>query len=164
MNRRPFVAAGILLGIGLGGFIDGILLHQIFQLHSMLSAKLPQDNLINIKTSMVWDGIFHLLTWVTTALGVWVLWAEGGKKRKEWSGKVLWGAMIAGWGIFNGVEGIIDHYILQVHHVVEQLGLSIYDHAFIASGVVFTIVGWLLIRKGEKEKVLHHMAPAYKRF
>ena len=45
-NTKPLTAAGTLLGIGLGGFVDGILFHQILQLHSMLSARLPQDVLI----------------------------------------------------------------------------------------------------------------------
>jgi len=30
-------SAGILLGIGLGGFVDGIVLHQILQWHHMLT-------------------------------------------------------------------------------------------------------------------------------
>lgn len=29
---------GVLLGLGLGGFVDGILLHQILQRHHMLSS------------------------------------------------------------------------------------------------------------------------------
>jgi len=33
----PLIAAGIFLGLGLGGFVDGILLHQILQWHHMLS-------------------------------------------------------------------------------------------------------------------------------
>ena len=33
--------AGILLGLGLGGFLDGIVLHQLLQVHNMLSAKYP---------------------------------------------------------------------------------------------------------------------------
>ena len=32
-------APGILLGIGLGGFVDGIVLHQILQWHHMLSSE-----------------------------------------------------------------------------------------------------------------------------
>lgn len=31
------MAAGILLGLGLGGFFDGIVLHQILQWHHMLT-------------------------------------------------------------------------------------------------------------------------------
>jgi uncharacterized membrane protein len=43
VNPRPLVAAGALLGIGLGGFVDGILFHQILQLHNMLSNWVPRD-------------------------------------------------------------------------------------------------------------------------
>jgi uncharacterized membrane protein len=39
--RRPAVVPGVLLGAGFGGFVDGIVLHQILQVHSMLSAWLP---------------------------------------------------------------------------------------------------------------------------
>jgi uncharacterized membrane protein len=33
----PSKASGLLFGIGLGGFLDGIVLHQILQWHHMLS-------------------------------------------------------------------------------------------------------------------------------
>ena len=36
-NSMPLIIAGIFLGLGLGGFVDGILLHQILQWHHMLS-------------------------------------------------------------------------------------------------------------------------------
>ena len=54
--------------------------------------------------------------------------------------------MLAGWGLFNFVESVIDHLVLRVHHVVERLSLSAYDHAFVASGVIFMVVGGLIIR------------------
>jgi uncharacterized membrane protein len=31
MRIGPLVGAGLVLGIGLGGFVDGILLHQLLQ-------------------------------------------------------------------------------------------------------------------------------------
>lgn len=40
-HRRSIAPAGIMPGIGLGGFFDGIVLHQIMQVYAMLSAKLP---------------------------------------------------------------------------------------------------------------------------
>ncbi len=150
MNSKPLIAAGTLLGIGMGGFVDGILFHQILQLHSMLSAKLPQDVLVNVKVSMVWDGLFHALTWVTTAVGLAMLWKAGNMKDGSWSGQILWGGLLLGWGFFNFVEGIIDHHILGIHHVVELQGLSMYDYLFLASGVIFIIIGWSLIRTGKK--------------
>jgi uncharacterized membrane protein len=159
MNRKPLIAAGTVLGIGLGGFMDGILFHQIFQLHSLLSAKLSQDILVYVKTSMVWDGFFHALTWLTTAIGLAMLWHAGTIKACPWSGITLWGSLFVGWGIFNTVEGIIDHHILGIHHVVERLGLSLYDYLFLASGLVFLLLGLLLIRLGKKDTVIAHPAP-----
>jgi uncharacterized membrane protein len=153
MNKKPLTAAGTLLGIGLGGFVDGIVFHQIFQYHSMLSARLPQDVLVNVKISMVWDGLFHAFTWLATAAGIALLWQAARRSDVSWNGKILWGAMLMGWGIFNAVEGLIDHIILEVHHVVERLGLSVYDYLFLASGVLFTVIGIWLIRSADSSDV-----------
>jgi uncharacterized membrane protein len=134
----------------MGGFVDGILFHQIMQIHNMLSANLAPDTLINVKVNMVWDGLFHAFTWLTTAVGLAILWRAGARRDVPWSGLVFLGSLIAGWGVFNLVEGIIDHHILGVHHVVEALGLSIYDYLFLASGVLFLAIGFGFMRSGRK--------------
>ena len=150
VNTKPLTAAGTLLGIGLGGFVDGILFHQVLQLHSMLSARLPQDVLINVKISMVWDGLFHAFTWLMTVAGIAMLWHAGKRDDVPWNGKLLWGALLLGWGIFNVVEGLIDHHLLGIHHVVERLGPSVYDYVFLGSGVVLIVAGILIIRSADK--------------
>lgn len=152
MDTASLKAGGILLGIGMGGFIDGILLHQIFQLHSMLSAQLPQDVLVNVKTSMVWDGLFHLLTWVTSIIGIVVLWRGSSEGHGYFTGGKLFAASLFGWGLFNFVEGIIDHYLLGIHHVVELQGLSIWDHLFVGSGVLFMILGGLGMKTNRRNR------------
>ena len=146
MSAQPLVTAGLLLGIGMGGFVDGIALHQILQVHGMLTAVRPKVTLADAEINMFWDGLFHLLTWTVTALGIMALFRAGGRSNVVWSGRVLFGAMLAGWGLFNVVEGIIDHYLLGIHHVVEAAGLSVFDHAFVLSGVVFAVVGWRMTR------------------
>jgi uncharacterized membrane protein len=150
MNPKPLIAAGTLTGIGMGGFIDGILFHQILQLHNMLSARLAVDTLENMKINMVWDGLFHLLTWTTTAVGIAMLWKAGKNPNVPWSGKTFLGGGILGWGIFNLVEGIIDHHLLHIHHVVERLGVSVYDYIFLGSGALFILFGISLIRSGNR--------------
>ncbi len=40
LSPVPLTTASLVLGIGLGGFVDGIVLHQILQIHEMLSNKL----------------------------------------------------------------------------------------------------------------------------
>ena len=151
MTRRPLIAAGTMIGIGMGGFLDGILFHQIFQIHNMLSAKIPPTSLVNLETTMVWDGLFHALTWVMTAIGIVMLWNAGEQLGTAWSGRTLFGSMLVGWGMFNVVEGITDHYILNLHHVVEKLGLSVYDHAFLGAGLLLIVLGWGIIMSGKRD-------------
>lgn len=154
MNSKPLIAAGTLMGIGMGGFVDGIIFHQIFQLHNMLSAKLPPDTLVNAKVNMVWDGLFHAFTWIATAISIAMLWNAVKQRDVPLSGNTFFGSLVLGWGVFNLVEGIIDHHILGIHHVVEIEGLSIYDYLFLASGIIFILIGLTFIRRGSNDGVL----------
>ena len=150
-NRRPLISAGTLLGVGMGGFVDGIVFHQLLQTHSMLSARRPRDSVVNMEINMFWDGLFHAFTWTTTAAGLALLFRAGRRADVPWSGRTLFGSMLVGWGLFNLVEGVIDHHILHVHHVVERLGVSAWDWAFLGSGVVFLLAGWALIRSARDD-------------
>ena len=160
---KPLIRAGIFLGIGMGGFFDGIVFHQLLQLHNMLTGKLPKDSIANVEVNMFWDGLFHAGTWTMTLIGLVLLWRAVTKHRVLLSTKCYVGSMILGWGLFNFVEGLIDHHILHLHHVVESLGVSVYDYAFLASGVTFMAIGWSMVRTGKKDEALMaagHAVPA----
>lgn len=45
MSHSGLKVPGVLLGVGLGGFVDGILLHQILQWHHMVSNVVPPTTL-----------------------------------------------------------------------------------------------------------------------
>src|SRR4028118_784317 len=140
-SSKPVARAGIALGIGLGGFVDGIALHQIAQLHSMLSAKVPLDSMANMRTNMTADGLFHAAVWLATLLGIVLLFNAGKRRDVAWSGRALFGSMIAGWGIFNVVEGVINHHLLRLHHVVERLGQSMWDWLFLVVSLILILAG-----------------------
>lgn len=153
-NFRPLVAAGTLLGLGMGGFFDGILFHQILQIHNMLSNRVLPDTLANVEINMFWDGLFHAFVWITTLIGLIALWSAVRRPDVPKSNSVFAGSIVFGWGVFNFVEGIINHHILEVHHVVEraaQPAQLYWDLAFLASGLIFIVTGRLLIRKGKKD-------------
>ena len=151
-RQGPLIRAGILLGAGLGGFVDGILLHQILQWHNMLSAQLPPNDLVNVKTNMVWDGLFHAGVWVLTAVGLGMLWGAGRRRDVPWSGRTFIGGLLAGWGLFNVVEGVVDHHLLGLHHVNEYSdSLFAWDVGFLAFGAALLLAGWVLIRAGRGE-------------
>jgi uncharacterized membrane protein len=147
-NLGPITAAGLVLGIGLGGFVDGILLHQIMQWHNMLSSRIPPTTLVTIKYNMIWDGLFHAVTWTTTVVGIALLFRAGRRADATWSGRALLGAILGGWGLFNLVEGAIDHQILGLHHVHPGAGQLAWDLGFLASGIVLMAAGALLARTG----------------
>lgn len=150
-STRPLVTAGALIGVGMGGFVDGILFHQILQLHNMLSNRVLRDSLVNEQINMVWDGFFHAFTWTCVALGILQLWRAVTRPGVLLSGRALCGAMLFGWGLFNLIEGLIDHEILQIHYVYQNGNHLLWDMVFLASGLALLALGWAAIRQGFTE-------------
>ena len=146
----PIISAGILMGVGLGGFVDGIVLHQILQWHNMLSSWVPPTDLVTMKINMVWDGLFHALTWLMSVSGLALLWRAGRREDVPWVGKTFVGALFLGWGLFNFIEGVIDHQILGVHHVHPGNSELAWDLGFLASGLLMIALGSLLIRASRR--------------
>jgi uncharacterized membrane protein len=139
-------AAGLVIGVGLGGFADGIVLHQIAQWHNMGSGVLPPVTMEAMSQNMVWDGLFHAATWITTLLGVYLLWSAAREGTVVASASQFTGEMLCGWGAFNLVEGIIDHHLLGIHHVRDMpMHIPAYDWLFLGfGGVGLLVVGWFL--------------------
>ena len=147
------IAAGILFGLGLGGFFDGIVLHQVLQWHHMLSSWYPITDIPSLRLNTLWDGVFHSATYVFVVVGLFLLWRTAHRRHLFWSNRLLAGTLLLGWGIFNVIEGIVDHEILGVHHVNERvpLGQRIYwDMAFLAWGAAMCIGGWMLLKAGSR--------------
>lgn len=143
-------SAGILFGLGLGGFFDGIVFHQLLQWHHMLtSAGYPPDTVEHLQVNTFADGLFHASTFAFVVLGLIVLWRATHRPHFGWSGRLLAGTILIGFGIFNLVEGIVDHQILGIHHVNETAPKSqwiYWDVAFLIWGAVMLLVGWALSR------------------
>jgi uncharacterized membrane protein len=148
-ERGPegFLSAAILLGIGLGGFFDGIVLHQILQWHHMVSTPTPPDTLANLQLNTVGDGLFHALTWLVTLMGILLLARSNGERTPPDALRCFSGGLLIGWGLFNVVEGVIDHHLLNLHHVRPGPDELVYDLGFLAWGASMLIVGVLLARR-----------------
>lgn len=152
LNPVPISTASIVLGIGLGGFIDGIFFHQILQWHQMLSNKLPPLTLLNKSVNMFWDGIFHLFSLIVVIIGVVLFWKLLKRKNIDTSGKLLAGGLIAGWGLFNIVEGVIDHHLLKLHNVKEITAHpEVWNYSFLVVSFVMIVAGYrMIISEGTK--------------
>ena len=90
----------------------------------------------------------HLAAWVLTVAGVLVLATANGARTAAGGGRSLVGGILAGWGLFNTVEGLIDHHLLGLHHVRPGPDELLYDLGFLGWGVVMLVIGAALIRSG----------------
>ena len=75
---------------------------------------------VNARINMFWDGLFHAFCYVVVLAGLWMLWSAITRRDAPLSGRTFVGGTVLGWGIFNLVEGIIDHEILGIHHVLQN--------------------------------------------
>jgi uncharacterized membrane protein len=114
----------------------------------MGSAVLRPDTLEAMKRNMVWDGLFHAGTWLITFAGIWMLWRDAGRGSAP-PARAFAGQMLMGWAGFNLVEGIIDHHLLNLHHVRDlPVHVPAYDWAFLLlGGVLMGALGWVLSRR-----------------
>jgi uncharacterized membrane protein len=139
--------------------VDGILLHQVLQWHHMLSSTstaniplrdYPVDTVDGLRMNTLWDGFFHTFTWLAVLIGLALLYARVTRSRRQaWQSPMLWGWILVGWGLFNVVEGLIDHQLLGIHHVRTGAAQGWWDAGFLVLGALLVLGGWLLQRTGK---------------
>jgi len=137
------------MGIGFGGLVDGILFHQVLQWHHLLTAEgcCPSSTVAGLEDNTLADGFFHVATWLAVLAGTIAAtraWQRG-ELAPPW--RFHFGGLLIGWGAFNLVEGIIDHHILGIHHVRDDLGAPLgWDIGFLLFGAALVAVGWMLVQ------------------
>jgi len=148
-RERQFTRGGFLLGIGLGGFVDGIVLHQLLQWHHLLTATgdHPAGTVAGLEANTLADGLFHVATWIAAVAGLFLVVSAARAGHRFLMGQLV-GLLLMGWGAFNLVEGIVDHHVLTIHHVRDDVGAPLgWDLAFLALGAVLVAVGLALSRR-----------------
>ena len=101
-----------------------------------------------MKQNMMWDGWFHVAMLVLTTVGVYLLLRDAREGASLPGASAFTGLLLLGWGTFNLVEGVIDHLVLNIHHVRDlPAHVPMYDWLFVAIGGVGLMgIGWLLSR------------------
>lgn len=148
-KRRRLRAGSIMLGIGLVASFDGIVFHQLLQWHSVYMDTHRQGQIIS-------DGVFHTFAVVMLAAGAVFLWRAGRPKDIDSGRRLLVSGILLGGGGFNVIEGVINHHILQIHHVKPgDPNELLYDLLFLASGVLLYSIGMYLSRStGSRERAV----------
>lgn len=143
MGMSPQTRWGVALGFALGGFFDGILLHQILQWHHLLSLVPGAGDL---RMQVLWDGYFHALIYVVAAVALWGLW----RTRSAETGRPLSGAVLAGFGLWHVIDAVLSHWVLGIHRIrVDSASPLAWDLLwFFAFGLLPLVLGWLVLRRG----------------
>lgn len=116
----------------------------------MLSAEgcCPTSTVIGLEDNTLADGFFHVASWLALMVGTIVAvsaWQRG-RLAPSWPRHA--GGLLLGWGGFNLVEGLIDHHLLGVHHVRDDLGAPLgWDLGFLAFGALLVIAGAALVAR-----------------
>jgi uncharacterized membrane protein len=95
----------------------------------------------------LWDGFFHAVTWLAVLTGLGLLYSRvTGSRGMVWRSRALWGWILAGWGLFNLVEGVVDHHLMGIHHVRTGPYRNWWDLGFLLLGALLLAAGWTLQR------------------
>lgn len=145
--KRNGAWSGTILGFGLGGLFDGFFFHAILQWHHMLSNVVAPTTMHGMVVNMVADGMFDGFCWLVIIAGIVLLHREATDGMLS-SGKAYLGWNIFGAGLFNFVEGIMDHEILRIHHVRSVPSYVAWDIGFLlVPGLLFMLIGWSLVKE-----------------
>ena len=110
----------------------------------------------------LFDGLFHAATYVFVVIGLAILWRTAHRRHLYWSTRLLIGAMLIGFGMFNLVEGIVDHQVLGLHHVNETSPREdwiYWDMGFLAWGAAMLMCGWYLAWRARGVRAAAGSAP-----
>jgi uncharacterized membrane protein len=152
-RRKSVQLTGIFLGIGIIGFVDEAILHQVLQWHTFYWATSEYGRILS-------DGFFHIFTMVVLLWGVYRLW-ETSRVWTPGTRDELAAAMLIGAGGFNTFDGIVDHLVLHVHLVNERVCSVVdtnnsigtcpqdipYEVAFTSIGLALLIAGSVCWRR-----------------
>jgi uncharacterized membrane protein len=114
-TRRLLLAAGI-LGFALGGFIDGILLHQVLQWHHLLSL-VEGERFRDLKVQILADGLFHVLMYIIALAGLWLLWRSRRAVTGTQADLRIIAAALLGFGIWQVIDVVGFHWLAGIHRI-----------------------------------------------
>jgi len=120
----------------------------------------PVATVEGLEANTLADGFFHLATLAFVLLGAPGLVAAWQQGRRAPSWRFHVGLLLVGWGIFNLVEGLIDHQLLGVHHVRDDLGAPLsWDIGFLVLGAGLLVGGWALHTSGDRRSASAEVRP-----
>jgi uncharacterized membrane protein len=136
LSSGPSMWSGALIGIGIAGFLDEAVFHQILHWHHFYDKSTPTVGLVS-------DGLFHAFSWFAVVGGLFwfaALRRGGGWWRRRW-----WAGLCFGLGGFQFYDGTIQHKLLGLHQIRYQVTIWPYDLIWDVVAVIALVIGAVLL-------------------
>lgn len=137
-DRRVLVS-GFLFGCGVAAsVIDLFVFHLGLQWHHFYDLSTTQ-------VALTADGFFHAVGWAVTVWGLFLLADARRRAPVRWA---RWtGAVLAGVGAFQLLDGVLNHKVLGIHQIRYGVDLLPYDVAWIGAAVLVLLAGVLVVAR-----------------
>jgi uncharacterized membrane protein len=147
-HRRSLLLWGGVLGFGLGALIDVFVFHLIFQTHHLLSGFYDPLTYDGLRTNVMFDGLFSMGMLVITGVGMAMLWRTANGASRRLSSLVVVGAALVGAGVFNVFDGVVNHYLLDLHDVIH--GTEAYNPHWVVVSLLMLGAGLAVLRMADR--------------
>ncbi len=134
--------SGFLFGLGLVGFIDETVFHQLLHWHHFYDKSTTDIGLVS-------DGLFHAFSWFATIGGLFML--ADLRRRNALSMQRWWGGILLGGGLFQLYDGTIQHKLMRLHQIRYVDNVIIYDLVWNILAFAMIVVGVVLVIRSRKE-------------
>jgi uncharacterized membrane protein len=132
------VLSGVLLGVGVAGFVDETVFHQLLHWHHFYDKSTPAAGLVS-------DGLFHAFSWFATVAALFLL--VDARRRGPVPARRWWGGLLVGAGAFQLYDGTVQHKLLRLHQIRYHVDIAPYDWAWDVVAVVLIATGALLLAR-----------------
>jgi uncharacterized membrane protein len=139
VDSRLALFGGGLFGFGLSAVIDVVMFHLILQSHHLLSNWYTPQTLAGLQQNIYYDGLFALGMLAVALVGAGLIWRTVNHQRQRLSTLTLVGTVLIGAGVFNTFDGIVSHYVLDIHDVVHST--TVWNPPWVVVSVVLFATG-----------------------
>lgn len=143
---RVALAGGGVFGIGLAALLDVIVFHHILQTHHLLSNRIDPTTHTGLQQNVYYDGLFSLLMLGVLLVGASLLWWAANRSGRRLRSLTVSGSVLLGMGLFNTIDGLVSHYLLDIHDVVHET--TVWNPPWVLVSVLLFITGALLVWRG----------------
>jgi uncharacterized membrane protein len=135
LQRGRSACAGVLIGIGVAGFVDETVFHQLLHWHHFWDGGTPGAALVS-------DGIFHAGSWLGLVAGAfWIA------DLRAWVAGILLGA-----GAFQLYDGTVQHKLLHLHQIRYRVSIWPYDLVWNVTAGLLLVAGAVLWQHSRRRR------------